>query len=400
MGFFADSLFVIPEPKATREQCGACGLQPNCRTPKMQVQGQGASGVMLVADGIDGAGDHAGRTWGGDTGRMLREQVRHAGLDWDRDLWVTSALACRGESSGDRARYCRPLLLNRIKELQPTVIVLLGQYAMQSVVGESFNTEELGTIDEWVGLTIPSRNPGAWLASTYNPARFDNRNNMRRSFFEQHFATALELRHSGHPPAGRDYNADIHIERDHNRAAALIRDITASGAATAFDYETNMIKPDNPARKIHTVSICVAGQWTLACPFAGAVIPALGEYLRSPGYKFASNMKFEDRWTRAVYGHPVNGLAWCTMNMAHVIDNRKGFTSIKTQSYLLLGWPLYDGHIHQFFAESANPNDVNGIAKIDVDQLLHYNGIDSAVEFDVAIMQMEKLRHPLRELVL
>ena len=398
VGFFSDSLFVVPEPKPTREQCGACGLLTHCMTPKMSVQGQGRAGVMLVADGIDGAGDHSGQTWGGDTGRTLRGLVRRAGLDWDYDIWVTSALACRGAATGNRVRNCRPLLLKRITELQPTVIVLLGQYAMQAVVAESFQTESTGTIDEWIGLQIPSREPAAWLTPTYNPAHFDPRNKMRARFFEQQFLAALELRHKPLPEA-RDYNATVHIERDHRRAAALIRDITRSGVSTAFDYETNMLKPDNPERKIHTVSICVGGEWTLACPFTGDVVAALGEYLLSPGYKFASNQKFEDRWTRAVYGHPVNGLAWCTMNMAHVIDNRPGFTSIKTQSYIHLGWPMYDGHIHKFFAESTNPNDINGIAKIDTDQLLLYNGIDSALEYDVALIQMAILDHPLRHLI-
>lgn len=396
MGFFSESLFVVPEPKHTRPQCGACGLLNGCISPKMAVQGQGRAGVMLVADAPDVAGDGLGVAWGGSTGTRLRELVRGAGLSWDADLWVTSALACCGKPSGDRARWCRPLLMERINELKPSVVILCGQYALQSVVGESYDTEELKTIQEWDGIRIPSRNPVAWLCPVQDPARLANSpGNVREKFFEHNMRAALELRHSGPPTGHRDYNDQVSIVRDHRQAAKIIRGITARGCPTAFDYETNMLKPENPARKIYSISICENGERTIACPMVGDVVQAVAEYLAGPQPKFASNMKFEDRWTRAVFGFGVQGLAWDTMNMAHVIDNRPMFTSIKKQAYILTGWPLYDGHIHQFFDTGGTSNDLNDIHKIDIDQLLQYNGVDSAVEFDVAYMQMQILEHPL-----
>lgn len=398
MTFFSESLFIVPEPKATRPQCGACGLLQGCVSPKMAVQGAGAAGVMLVADAPDIAGDGIGVTWGGSTGAQLRELVRGAGLVWDRDLWVTSALACRGQANGDRARWCRPLLMERINQLQPSVIILMGQYALQSVVGESFATEELKTIDEWAGMAIPSRNPQAWLCPVQNPTRLANSpGNIRQKFFEHHLRIALDHRHHGRPTGHRDYNADVHIVRDHKKAAAIIRAIIRRGAPTAFDYECNMLKPENPARKIYSISICDNGERTIACPMVGDVIQATIEYLQGPQPKFGSNIKFEDRWGRDVFGIDTNGWAWDTMNMAHIIDNRPMFSSIKKQAFLWTGWPLYDQHIHQFFDVGGTSNDLNHIHKIDIDQLLQYNGVDSAVEFDVAFLQMQHLQHPLFE---
>lgn len=398
MGFFDESLFQVAEPKPTREQCGACGLLKTCLTPKMEIQGEGRAGIMLVGNVPDIAGDGAGVVWGGDTGQRLRALVRACGLSWDRDLWVTSALACHGKANGDRARACRPLLMKRIQQLQPKMIILLGQYALQSVVGQAMDTEELGTIDEWNGFIMPMRDPLCWLAPTHDPATVKTKNGMREKFFEHHITTALQFAiEYDRPHALRDYEQDVVLEYDHQAAAAYIRGITERGRPTAIDFETNMIKPDNPAGQIHTVSICEAGEWTLATPFVGDVVAAFGEYAKSPAIKIASNMKFEDRWTWAYYGHALAGLAWDTMAMAHVIDTRKGITSIKTQGFIHYGWPLYDGHIHKFFEEGENPNAVNGIAKINLGQLLLYNGVDSALEYDVALAQMALLQHPILE---
>jgi uracil-DNA glycosylase family 4 len=400
MGFFSDSLFVTEQPKPTREQCGACGLLGGCQSPKMPVQGNGERGVMVIGDVPDIAGDSSGRAWGGSTGQYLRELVRSIGWAWERDLWTTSALACLGSPSGDRARYCRPLLLNRIRELQPHTIILMGQYALQAVVGESFGSEELGMVSEWVNITFPSREPLAWITSLYNPAQLDTKNGMRKKFWEHNFIQALrdsEKRASEgrHWPVLRDYNTHVDVVRDPSEAASIIRDIVATSRASAFDYETDRLKPDHTESQIVSCSICTEGGYTIAFPWVGEAITAAGEYLRSPAPKAASNSKFEDRWTLAHFGHPVRNLAWCTMNSAHIIDYRPGYCSIKTQAYLYLGWPLYDKHIHQFFDTGAGPNEPNDIHKIDIDQLLRYNGIDSAVEYDVAVAQMRYLQHPL-----
>jgi len=92
-------------------------------------------------------------------------------------------------------------------------------------------------------------------------------------------------------------------------------------------------------------------------------------------------------------GHRVRNWYWDTMLASHVMDNRPGITSIKFQSFVLLGQSSYDDHIKKFF-QSPKGEERNQIDLIDMDDLLLYNGLDSLLQYKVGIKQMELLGYP------
>ena len=156
----------------------------------------------------------------------------------------------------------------------------------------------------------------------------------------------------------------------------------------AFDYETTGLKPENSKQKIVSVSFCLDGRKTFACMVTDNNKKLVSQILKSPNLKkVASNMKFEERWTRAKFGHEVRCWHWDTMLAAHVLDNRSHITSIKFQSFIYLGINDYDSFINPYL--KTQPGELlNRIEELDPEELLLYNGLDSLLEY----MIMKKQR--------
>ena len=118
----------------------------------------------------------------------------------------------------------------------------------------------------------------------------------------------------------------------------------------------------------------------------------LSKVLRNPQLeKIASNMKYEERWTRAKLGHGVTNWGWDTMLAAHMLDNRGGISSVKFQAFVHLGIGNYSSHIENYL-KTDSANDLNRIHELDMKDLLMYNGLDSLLEFMVMKKQKEVLQ--------
>jgi len=91
-------------------------------------------------------------------------------------------------------------------------------------------------------------------------------------------------------------------------------------------------------------------------------------------------------------GHPVKNWLWDTMIAAHVLNNSPKVTSIKFQSFVLLGTESYDEHISSFLKPTGRSR-FNRVEDIDLKDLLLYNGLDALLEFRVAQKQMKQFKN-------
>jgi hypothetical protein len=167
------------------------------------------------------------------------------------------------------------------------------------------------------------------------------------------------------------------------------------GGAVAFDYETNMLKPDSKDAEIVCCSVCWEGKKTIAFPWHGEAVTAMSELLLSPKIKkVGANNKFEERWTRRILGHGVRGWVWDCMVSAHVLDNRPLITSVKFQSFVRLGQPSYDTAVGPYL-KASDGNKKNRIKEVDLGSLLQYCGMDSLLEWLIAESQRETTDGPV-----
>lgn len=390
MGFFdIDSQAPLP----TIPRCGACGLLKTCKSPKLPVWGNGGKRILIVSEAPGKEEDEAGNLMVGNASDELVRALKACKINMRQDCWLTNSIICypgKKAASDDQVDHCRPNLIRVIKELDPVVIILLGSSACRSLLKYTWRGD-IDALTRWVGWKIPNRDPNAWICPTYNPAfLLKSQDPVLFLMFKKHLAEACAKAESRPWTNIPDYREQIELVRSPDAAARIIRKMTEAGGLCAFDYEADRLKPDHPKSRIFSCSICWRGKRTIAYPWHGEAITATHEFLQSKNtHKVAANMKFEERWTKAILGCRVKNWAWDTVISAHHLDNRQGITSIKFQSYVRLGWPLYDIHIEKYFEnESGSAYGQNNIRKLALDSLLQYNGLDSLLEFIVAKQQM------------
>lgn len=384
-GFFAGSRLARSAPLPSLPRCGTCGLSTRCSSPKLTRAGEGRR-VLFVGPPPTKAEDRAA-AW-----RPNPAVKRYL----DEDAGYTGAIICHPKKGGGQyVPHCRPTIENYMRDLQPEVVVPMGSEAVAAVLGGDVWGAPVGPVSRWAGMQIPSQKLNAWVCPTWDPAVVgDDFDPVPMQQFRDHVEAAVAK--PGRPWATVPTWADeVAIELDSGKAAVWLREVVRRGGrgAVAWDYETNMLKPDGPEADIVSCAVTWGRrrpERTMAFPWRGEAVQAMGELLRSPIPKIASNLKFEDRWTRKAFGHRVRGWAWDTMVAAHVLDNRQAITSVKFQAFARLGVPVWNKGVEPFF-HSRPGEAVNRISEVDVRDLLLYNGLDAFLEWGVAAHQMTEM---------
>ena len=395
-GFFnAGSWKAKEERQPTIARCGKCGLSKKCFSPKMEVLGKGRREILIVAEAPGKEEDRQGKQCIGKAGNMLRDLLDDIGVDLD-DCWKTNAIICHPSDGIDskQIEYCRPNLLNTIKELKPKVIIPLGISAVNALCAPLFK-KGIGKMERWVGWAIPALQYNAWVCPTYHPSYLFHQkdNTVMKLIMGQHLQRAMDLEGDAldFPPL-KGLEKEVEIILDELPAKKRLRNLLQKKGKVAFDYECTGLKPEREDQRIVSCSFCFEGEDTFAFPVTEGTHRLLSKVLRNPDLeKIAANLKYEERWTRCKLGHGVENWGWDTMIAAHVQDNRQGITGLKFQAFIQLGVGDYDGDISGFLT-AKDSNSLNQIHKIDMPDLLLYNGLDSLLEYRLSEVQRKVLR--------
>lgn len=401
-GFFKGGELPVIQHSSLIPKCGACGLFKTCNSPKMEPTGNGRRRFLIVAEAPGEEEDKKGIQLVGKSGQLLQNTLRKIGVDMRRDCHLTNAVICRPPDNNlkkyeQAVDYCRANLLKTISKLKPDVIILLGAMSVASLIPHAWGSNDIGGISRWAGWRIPSQKLNAWICPTYHPAHLLRQENpVLDGYFERHLIQAFKLTDKPFDEVP-DYASQVQVMLNHKEVAAYLDQIR--DGVIAFDYETNMLKPESDKAEIVSCSVCVNGLETIAFPWHGRVIPAMQRLLSDSNVgKVASNMKFEDRWTRRILRVPVRNWLWDTMLAAHMLDCRRGITSIKFLSFVHLGQPRYDTAIEPYLeSKDKGGNTPNRIKEIPLNKLLVYNGLDSLLEYAVAFPQSRNMKHPTHE---
>jgi len=117
--------------------CRKCGL---CESRSRTVFGSGPQGArwMLIGEAPGAEEDVRGEPFVGQAGRLLDQMLTAVGLAREHDVFITNVLKCRPPGNRNpeplEAATCSPYLYRQIDLLQPDLIVLLGRFAVQSVL--------------------------------------------------------------------------------------------------------------------------------------------------------------------------------------------------------------------------------------------------------------------------
>ena len=123
---------------------------------------------MFVGEGPGAEEDRKGEPFVGKAGQLLDRMIRAMGLDRKR-VYIANIVKCRPPGNRDpeldEIQACEPFLLKQISVIQPEVIVALGRYAAQTLVGTDTPISRLrGQWQSYAGIDLmPTFHPAYLL---------------------------------------------------------------------------------------------------------------------------------------------------------------------------------------------------------------------------------------------
>ena len=377
-GFFSISELNTSKPKLRHSNyCGACGLYKHCQSPKMTYKGEGHKKILVVNAFPD------------KNEKRLQYELKKCGINLNADCWKTNAIRCRPKNDktpdSKQITHCRPALFAEIKKLQPHSILLFGSVATESVLGHLWSDGGTFSMNKWTDWIIPHQELNCWISAHYQPSYLEQqKSDLLDVLFRKHLKKVLKKKKR---PWKTIPNYQDEIEVIY-KPSQVVKALQGFDSIFAFDYEATCLKPEYEGAEIVSCSVS-DGKRTYAYPWIGDAILATDKLLKSNIKKIASNMKFEERWTRYFLKHRVRNWDWDTMLAAHVLNNATGITGLKFQAFVQLGQSQYDKHIEPYL-KSSKGQHLNRIREIPLKDLLVYNGMDSRLEHKLATLQKRR----------
>jgi len=380
--------------------CASCKLYKGIQTPKMPTYGNFKKKILIIGEAPGMTEDRKGKPWQGKTGQLLERTLDGLGVDLFEDCKSINAVNCLPLSKDKEQRnptsieitHCRRRVINEINESQPKMIFLLGNAAVESVIGHRWK-KDLGTISKWRGWTIPDQDYMSWICPTFHPSYVERSEREVKTIWRQDLKQALSKLDES-PPVSQ--KAKIEIIDD----LSVLENVSG---ICAVDYETTGIKPHAKGHRIicaavaDSVDHCYAFMMPSKKKDRMAFLNLMWD--KTVG-KVAQNMKYEDHWTNVRLRQPVRNWEWDTMIATHILDNRQGITSLKFQTYVQFGVVDYDSEIAPYLQakDSKNSNAINRIYELlkqpqGKEKLLEYCGWDAIYELRLAFLQMKQLNY-------
>ena len=157
------------------EQCEVC-------TQKSRViwaEGNPGAPIFVILDNPGAREDKEGREFTCGTRQTLQMAIHQVGLDID-NIYVTYLLKCRPLRKYDKEsarEFSKPFLFRQIEEMQPKLVVCLGDVVVQSVFGDG-EAHVKNLRGSWHTVA------GHPSMVSYHPLAIRRRPNLMRSFME------------------------------------------------------------------------------------------------------------------------------------------------------------------------------------------------------------------------
>ncbi len=154
-----------PALKTQVAGCTACGLRAGCTQTVFGVGDERAE-WLLVGEAPGSEEDRLGEPFVGQAGRLLDSMLAAIDLKRGENVYIANVLKCRPPGNRNPApeevAKCAPHLARQIALIRPKLILAMGRFAVQTLLG----TE--ATIASLRGRV--HRHAGVPLVVTYHPA--------------------------------------------------------------------------------------------------------------------------------------------------------------------------------------------------------------------------------------
>lgn len=386
----------LSRPDGKTYSCSSCGLYRGARSPQMKPFGNFARGILNIGEAPGEVEDQKGKQWQGPIGRSLQRAYKKLGVDLFEDCININAINCRPPDNRPPTNYeiacCRKRVLQVIKQYNPKIIVLFGNSALESIIGYR-QKGKASKITKWRGWLIPDREIGAWICPVFHPSFPErSKDKLAGTIWMQDLKRMLEMESVSFP--------DWVDEKEYVEIIGDLSPLRKLPNLVVIDYETTGLKPHAIGHRIICAAVATGPKHTFAfmMPKTQRERRPFLDLLADPTTgKMAHHIKFEDTWSAVRLRQPVVNWKWCSMQAAHVLDNRTGITGLKFQTYVNFGVQDYSEEITPFLmGDKKNANSFNRILELlekpdGKEKLLTYCGLDTIYGFRLAMKQQKEL---------
>ena len=121
---------------------------------------------LIVGEAPGENEDLQGEPFVGQAGKLLDNMLKALGLDRRQNVYIANVLKCRPPGNRNpepqEVAQCEPFLRRQVQLLQPRIILAMGRFAVQSLLGSSEPIGKLrGRRHEYMGVPV---------VVTYHPA--------------------------------------------------------------------------------------------------------------------------------------------------------------------------------------------------------------------------------------
>ena len=146
-------------------QCQACKLCSS-RTNTVFGVGDTQADWLIVGEAPGESEDLQGEPFVGQAGKLLDNMLRALGLDRTNKVYIANVLKCRPPGNRnpepEEIAQCEPFLRRQVQLLQPKIVLAMGRFAVQALLGTSEPIGKLrGRAHQYMGIP---------LVVTYHPA--------------------------------------------------------------------------------------------------------------------------------------------------------------------------------------------------------------------------------------
>jgi len=154
-----------PQLKARVAGCTDCKLRAGCRQTVFGV-GDPNADWLLVGEAPGSEEDRLGEPFVGQAGKLLDNMLAAISLSRGKNVYIANVLKCRPpgnrDPEPDEVAKCSPHLLRQIGLIQPKLILAMGRFAAQTLLGTDATIASLrGRVHQYAGVP---------LIVTYHPA--------------------------------------------------------------------------------------------------------------------------------------------------------------------------------------------------------------------------------------
>jgi uracil-DNA glycosylase family 4 len=390
--------------------CADCGLNMQCQTPKFPVWGRGQKKILLVLDTPSTREDELSEPFTGPRGMLLKELLKERlGISVKKDCWVTYGVRCcsRKNIKQFNVEACRKYLHQDIEELNPSVIIPFGYWAMIAVSGDILTNKSRGkTTDEWTDYVIPDQRFLKWIVPTWDIYQLnmdtDKPDNVKIMQMVSHFEKALDLLDV--PVKRIDYEKRVQILKSDieiiNLLTLLNDKAKENKIILALDYEATGKKPHRKGHEIITIALSDGKKaWAFKYNKHDNIVTILfRQLLRSKNvYWRVHNLQYEWLWSYTIFGHWPAKLDQDTILGIHTLNSRKR-KGLKPNIYGFFGVAGYDDSIEEYISATTAEEKLHGanafnlMKQAPIEEVLLYNGLDALFTFLIAEYINENLR--------